>query len=114
MQMTRRIMVFGLASIAVIATIALVSVGLSHAQVMRENASFMGFTGGHMSQDNHETCDENMSSHMNVTKHMGGNTYSAHEDKHGQLNMTEHIQDMHTEDNMTAPHMENNHVGCHD
>ena len=114
MQMTRRIMVFGLASIAVIATIALVSVGLSHAQTMRENASFMMSAGGYMNQDNHGTCDENMSSHMNITNHMGGNTYSAHEDMHNQLNMTEHMQDMHQEDNMTAPHMENIHVGCHD
>ena len=114
MQMTRRVMVFVLASIAVIATIALVSVGLSHAQAMRENASFMRSAGGRMSQDDHRTCDENMSSHINVTKHMGGNTYSAHEDMHNQLNMTEHMQDMHEEDNMTAPHMENNHLGCHD
>jgi hypothetical protein len=102
-----------LASIAVIATIALVSVGLSHAQAMMDNASFMGSTGGYMSQDNHGGCDENMSSHMNVTKHMGENTYSTHEDMHNQLNMTEHMQDMH-EDNMTAVHMKSNHGGCHD
>jgi len=114
MQMTRRVVVFVLASIAVIATVALVSLGLSHAQAMMDNVSFMGSTGGHMSQDDHGTCDENMSTHMNDTKHMGGNTYSAHEDMHNQLNMTEHMQDMHEEDNMTAPHMQNNHVGCHD
>jgi hypothetical protein len=114
MQMSKPVMTLILASIAMVATLALVGLGLSHAQAMRENAVSMGSTGGHMSQDDRRTYDENMSSPMNVNKHMGGNTYSAHEDMHNQLNMTEHMQDMHEEDNMTAPHMENNHLGCHD
>lgn len=114
MQMSKPVMVLILASIAMVATLALVSIGLSHAQTMRENAVSMGSTGGHMSQDDRRTFDENMSTHMNANMHMGGNTYSMHEDMHNQLNMTEHMQDIHEEDNMTPPHMENNHVGCHD
>jgi len=91
MQMTRRVVVFVLASIAVIATIALVSVGLSHAQAMRENASFMGSTGEHMSQDNHGTCDENMSTHMNAT----GNMLDECGDMHDDMNMAGHMMGMH-------------------
>jgi hypothetical protein len=95
MQMTRRIMVFVLASIAVIATIALVSVGLNHAQAMRENSSFMGSTGGHMSQDNHQTCDENMSTHMNATGNMPGNMLDECGDVHDDMNMAGHMMGMH-------------------
>jgi hypothetical protein len=91
MQMTRRVMVFVLASIAVIATIALVSVGLSYAQAMRDHASFMGSTGEHMSQDNHGTCDENMSTHMNAT----GNMLDECGDMHDDMNMAGHMIGMH-------------------
>jgi hypothetical protein len=91
MQMTRRIMVFVLASIAVIATIALVSIGLNHVQAMMENASFMGSAGGHMSQDNHGTCDENMSTHMNAT----GNMLDECGDVHDGMNMAGHMMGMH-------------------
>jgi hypothetical protein len=114
MQMSKPVMALILVSIAMVATLALVGIGLSHAQAMRENASFMWSAGGRMSQDNDGTCDENMPSPMNANKHMGGNTYSAHEDMHNQLNMTEHMQNMHEEDNMSPPHVENNHVGCPD
>ena len=95
MQMTRRVMVFVLASIAVIATIALVSVGLSHAQAMRENASFMGSTGEHMSQDNHGTCDENMSTHMNATGNIPGNMFDECGDVHDGMDMAGHMMGMH-------------------
>ena len=91
MQMTRRVVVFVLASIAVIATLALVSVGLSHAQAMRENASFMGSTGEHMSQDDHGTFDENMSTHMNAT----GNMLDECGDMHDDMNMAGHMMGMH-------------------
>jgi hypothetical protein len=94
MQMTRRVMVFVLASIAVIATTTLVSVGLIHAQAMRENASFMGSTGGHMSQDNHETCDENMSTHMNAAGNMPRNMLDECGDVHDGINMAGHMMGM--------------------
>lgn len=91
MQMTRRIMVSVLASIAVIATIALVSVGIIHAQTMRENASFMWSAGGHMSQDNHGTYNGNMSTHMNAT----GNMLDECGDVHDGMNMAGHMMGMH-------------------
>ena len=91
MQMTRRVVVFVLASIAVIATIALVSVGLSYAQAMRDHASFMGSTGGHMSQDNYWTCDENMSTHMNAT----GNMLDECGAMHDGMTMAGHMIGMH-------------------
>lgn len=55
MQMTKRVLAFVLALIAVIATLALVGVGLRHVQAMRENAGFMGSTGGHMSPYSHRS-----------------------------------------------------------
>jgi hypothetical protein len=79
------------ASIAVIATIALVSIGLSHAQAMKENVSFMGSAVGHMSQDNHGACDGNMSTHMNAT----GNMLDEYGDVHDGMNMAGHMMDMH-------------------
>ena len=93
--MTRRILVFVLASIAVIAIIALVSVGLNHVQAMRENASFIGFTGGHMSQDNHGTCDGNMLTHMNTTRNMPGNMLDECGDVHDDMNIAGHMMGMH-------------------
>ena len=111
--MRKSVIILIVASIVTIAALASVSFGLSHVQAMKETASFLGMADHYMSQGNSTGCDDNMSSYMNVTKHMGGNTYSAHEDMHNQLNMTEHMQDMHEEGNMTAPHMENNHLGCH-
>jgi len=95
MQMTRRVTVFVLASIAVIATIALVSVGLSHAQAMRDHASFMGSTGGHMSQHDHGSCDEDMSTHMNATGNMPENMLDECGDMHEGMNMAGHMMGMH-------------------
>ena len=112
--MRKSIIILIVASIVTIAALASVSFGLSHVQVMKETTSFSGMADHHMSQGNSTECDDNISSHMNMTKHMDGNTYSGHEDMHNQLNMTEHMQDMHEEGNMNAPHMENNHGGCHD
>lgn len=89
--MTRRVVVFVLVSIAVIATVALVSIGLSHAQAMRENTSFTGSTGGHMSQDDHGTCDGNISTHMNAT----GNMLDGCGDVHDGMNMAGHMMGMH-------------------
>jgi len=112
--MRKSVITLIVASIVTIAGLASVSFGLSYVQAMKENASFSGMADHHMNQSNSTVCDDNMPSHMNVTKHMGGNTYNEHEDMHNQLNMTEHMQDMHGEGNMTGPHMENNHGGCHD
>jgi hypothetical protein len=70
--MRRSLAVLTLVSMATIATLALVSAGLSHVQAMRENAGFMGSMGHHMGQDNHMGYDENTSTHMNVTQHMQG------------------------------------------
>lgn len=107
------------ASIVTIAAFALaltVSIGLGHAQTMRETASLSGMGNHHMNYANSTRCDDNMSTHMNAAQHMGGSPYSGHEGMHGmhnQLNMTEHMQDMHY-GNITASHMENNFGGCHD
>jgi hypothetical protein len=79
---------------AAIATLALVSVGLSYAQAMKEKATFMGPAGNHMGQDNHMDYDENMSTHMNVTQHMHGDMYDACEEMHYSVNMTEHMRGM--------------------
>lgn len=88
-------MVFVLASIAVIATVALVVIGLSHAQAMKENASFMGSTGGHMSQHDHGSCDEDMSTRMNATGNIPGNMPDECEDLHDRMNMAGHMMGMH-------------------
>ncbi|MCJ7423749.1 hypothetical protein MUP01_05715 [Candidatus Bathyarchaeota archaeon] len=93
--MTKRVMVLIVASIAVVATLALVSVGLSHGQAMMENVGFMWSTGGHMSQDNHGNCEENMSTHMNTKQHMSENMFDECEDVQGSMNMTGHIMGMH-------------------
>ncbi len=95
MRMARRVMVFVLASIAVIATMALLSVGIIHAQAMRENASFMGSAEGHMSQNNHGTCDGNMSTQMNATGNMPGNMLDECGDLHDGTNMAGHMMGMH-------------------
>ena len=93
--MRRSLVVFVLASMATIAVLALVSVGLSHAQAMRENATFMGSAGHHMSHDNHMDCDENTPFHMNVTQHAHGNICGTCEKAHDPMNMTEHMNGMH-------------------
>ncbi len=93
--MRRSLVVMMLATMATIAVIALVSVGLSHAQAMRENATFMGSAGHHMRHDNHRDCDENMPNHMNVTNYMHGNVYDECEEMHGSMNMAEHMRGMH-------------------
>ncbi len=112
--MRKSVVILIVASIVTITALASVSFGLSHVQAMKETASFSGIVDHHMSQGNSAEYDDNMFSHMSVTQHMGGNTYSEHEGMHNQLNMTEHMQDMHEEGNMTASHMEDNHGGCHD
>jgi hypothetical protein len=91
MQMARRVMVFVLVSIAVIAIIAMVSFGLSHAQTMMENASLMGAIGGHMSQHDHGSCGEDMSTHMNAT----GNMLDECGDVHDGMNTAGHMMGMH-------------------
>jgi hypothetical protein len=91
--MRRSFVVLLLASMAAIVTLALVSAGLSHAQTMRENATFMG-SEHRMSQNNHADCAENMSNHMNVTKYMHGNVYGECEEMHDSMNMTEHMRSM--------------------
>jgi hypothetical protein len=93
--MTRRVMVFVLVSIAVIAIIAMVSFGLSHAQTMMENASFMGVIGGHMSQHDHGSCGEDMSTHMNATGNMPGNMLDECGDVHDGMDTAGHMMGMH-------------------
>lgn len=105
--------VASIVTIAAFALVLTVSIGLGHAQAMRETANFSGMGNYHMNNSNSTHCDDNISLRMNVTQHMGGSTYSGHEGMHNQLNMTEHMQDMHY-GNMTASHMENNFGGCHD
>lgn len=112
MYMSRSVIVLIVASMVTIAALASVSYGLSHVQALRETAGFSGMDDHHMSKSDSTSCDDNMSSQMNVTQHMGGGTYSGHEDMHGDLNMTEHMQYMH-EGNMTASSMEDIHGGCH-
>jgi hypothetical protein len=89
--MRRSLAVLILVSMATIATLALVSAGLSRVQAMRENAGFMGSTGGHMSQHDHGSCDEDMSTHMNAT----GNMLDECGDAHDGMNMAGHMMDMH-------------------
>ena len=91
MQMTKRVLVLVLALIAVIATLALVGVGLSHVQAMRGNAGFIGSTGGRMSPYSHEDCDENMSTHMNATGNMRDKCGDVPDD----MNMAGHMMGMH-------------------
>jgi hypothetical protein len=91
MQMSKPVMALILASIAMVATLALVGIGLSHAQAMRENASFMGSAGGHMSQHDHGSCDEDTSAHMNAT----GNMLDECGDVHDGMNMAGHMMSMH-------------------
>ncbi len=93
--MRRSLVVMVLATMATIAVIALLSVGLSQAQTMRENATFMGSAGHHMSQNNHADCAKNMPNHMNVTKHMRGSVYDECEEMHDNMDMTEHMRSMH-------------------
>lgn len=89
--MRRMFVVLLLASMAVIATLALVSAGLSLAQAMRENAGFMGSAGGHMSSYGHEDCEENMSTHMNATRNMRGKCGDVHND----MGTAGHMMGMH-------------------
>lgn len=112
--MRKSIIILIVASIVMIVALASVSFGFRYVQAMKESVSFSGMADHHMNRGNSTKYDDNVFSHMNVTEHIGGNTYTGHENMHNQLNMTEHMQDMHEEDNMTAPHMQNNHVGCHD
>lgn len=93
--MRRSLVVLILISLATIATLALVSTGSGHAQTMRENATFMGSAGHHMSHDDHMDCDENMPIHMNVTQHVYGNMYDTCEEAHDRMNMTEHMRGTH-------------------
>ena len=93
--MTRRVIVFVLASVAVIAAMALVGSGLSHAQAMMENASFMGSAGGHMSQLDHGNCDEDMSTHMNATGNIPRNMFDECGDVHDGTDMAGHMMGMH-------------------
>jgi hypothetical protein len=93
--MRRSLAVLILVSMATIATLALISAGLSHVQAMRENAGFMGSMGHHMGQDNHMGYDENTSTHMNVTQHMQGDMYTECSEMHNRMNMTDHMSHMH-------------------
>lgn len=88
--MRRSLAVLILVSMATIATLALISAGLSHVQAMRENAGFMGSMG----QDNHMGYDENSSTHMNVTQHMQGDMYTECAEMHNRMNMTDHMSHM--------------------
>lgn len=88
-------MVLTVVSVVAIVALTLVSVGLSHAQTMRENATFIGSAGHHTSYDNHMDCDENMPIHMNVTQHVHGIMYGACEKAHDRMNITEHVNGMH-------------------
>ena len=94
MQMSKPVMTLILASIAMVATLALVGIGLSHAQAMKENASFMGPTGGHMSQHDHGSCDEDMSTHRNATGNMPGNMLGECGDVHDGMDMAGHMMGM--------------------
>jgi len=92
--MRRSLAVLILVSMATIATLALVSAGLSHVQAMRENAGFMGSMWHQMGQDNHMDYDENSSTHMNVTQHMQGDMYTECAEMHNRMNMTDHMSHM--------------------
>jgi hypothetical protein len=93
--MSRSLIVLILASMVTVAASAMVSVGLSHAQAMRENAGFMGSMGHHMGQDNHMDCDESMLTHMNVTQYMQGDIHSGCDEMHDHMNMTEYMSCLH-------------------
>lgn len=69
--MRRSLVVLILVSMTAIAALTLVSFGLSYAQAMKQEATFMNPTGNHMSQYNHN-CGEDMSNHMNMREHMRG------------------------------------------
>ena len=93
--MRRSLAVLILVSMATIATLALISAGLSRVQAMRESAGLMGSMGHHMGQDNHMGYDENSSTHMNVTQHMQGDMYTECSEMHNRMNMTDHMSHMH-------------------
>jgi len=93
--MSRSLIVLIIASMVTVAASAMVSVGLSHSQAMRENTGFMGSMGHHMGQDNHMDYDENTSTHMNVTQHMQGDMYTECAEMHNRMNMTDHTSHMH-------------------
>lgn len=94
MQMRRSLVVLTVASIVAIAALTLVSVGLSHAQAMRENVGFMGSSMHRMGQNDQTDCDESVSTHMNATQRMHGNMYDECDDMHDRMNMTRHMGDM--------------------
>ena len=93
--MRESLIVLIIALMVTVAILALVSVGLSHAQAIRENAGFMGSMGHHMGQDNHMDYDENTSTHMNVTQHMQGDMYTECVEMHNRMNMTDYTSHMH-------------------
>ncbi len=97
-----------------IAALASVSFGFRYVQPMKEPTSFSGMADHHMSRSNNTRYNYNMFSHMNMTEHMGGNTYTGYENMHNRLNMTEHMQNIDKEGNVTAPHMQSRHGSCHD
>lgn len=112
--MRKSLIVLIVAVITAIAALASVSFGLSHALAVMETVSFPGMANNHMNRRNSAACDYNVTSHMNETEHMGENICSEHEDMHNQLNMTENMQSMRENGDITWSHMGNNHRGCHD
>ena len=92
--MRRSLAVLILVSMATIATLALISAGLSRVQAMRENTGFMGSMGHPMEQDNHRPFDESSSTPMNVTQHMQGDMYTECAEVHNRMNMTDHMSHM--------------------
>lgn len=117
--MSRVVTVLKLVAAASIVTIAAfavaftVSIGLGHTQAMMEVDGFSRMENHYTNHSNSTLCADGVSLRMNMTQHMGGNIYEGHEAMHSQLNMTEHVQDMHG-GNMTTSNTESNHRGCHD
>lgn len=93
--MRRSLAVLMLASIVATAASGLVGVSLSHAQTMKENATFIQSAGYRMNQDRHHGCNGNMSAHMNATQHIRGNIHDKLDELHDRLNMTEHMRGTH-------------------
>jgi hypothetical protein len=86
--MRKAVMVLILASIALTATLVLVSTGLGYAQVIIENAARA------LNQGNHMNLDWNGATHMNAMRHTFGSIPDECQDMHDQLNITDHRMSM--------------------
>jgi hypothetical protein len=89
--MKKSLVVLMVVSIVAIAVLALVSIGLSYGQAMKEKTAIAGLGRNHMGQYNHMDTDENMSTHMNATQHMHEDMYDTCEGLHDRMSMRQHM-----------------------